>query len=232
MTKNSKRAFISWTGGKDSSLALFLAKEIGYEILGLVTFIPESSSFRAHPLHVIKKQAESLNLPWRKLTVKDPYKQSYEKALIKLKDEFAIDYIITGDIDLIDNHPDNYMKERCEVVGLKIFNPLWQKSRNDIWALLLSNNFKVVITFAKKESLAIDWIGKVITTEKLKELVELSDTNGIDLTGENGEFHTIVIDSPNFDSELKFDSTSVVSDEKYNYVKVNEVILKTKICSL
>ncbi len=226
--KNYKKAFVSWTGGKDSSLALFLAKQLGYEIIGLATFVPESSKFRAHPLHVIEKQMESLNLPWRKLTVKEPYKQSYEEALQKLKDEYGIEYLITGDIDLIDNHPDNYMKNRCDAVGLNVFNPLWQKSREDIWYLLLANNFKVMLTLAKKESLSKDWIGSTITSEKLKELSELSITQGIDLTGENGEFHTIVIDSPDFESELKFNSTSVVSDNKYNYIKIDEVHLKTK----
>jgi diphthamide synthase (EF-2-diphthine--ammonia ligase) len=51
-----KKAMVSWTGGKDCALSLFMAKRSGFEISGLVTFIPAGSNFRAHPLDVLKNK--------------------------------------------------------------------------------------------------------------------------------------------------------------------------------
>jgi diphthamide synthase (EF-2-diphthine--ammonia ligase) len=136
-----KKAIVSWTGGKDCALSLFMARQSGFEIAGLVTFIPAGSDFRAHPLIVIEKQAEALNLPWTKIVVEKPYEQFYELSLEKVKRIYNIEYLITGDIDFIGSFSANYMEDRCRAVGLNIFNPVWQKSRDEIWELLFENNY-------------------------------------------------------------------------------------------
>ena len=212
-----KKAMVSWTGGKDCALSLFMAKRSGFEISGLVTFIPAGSTFRAHPLNVIEKQAEVLNLPWTKIIIEKPYPQHYEISLKKIKLMHNIDCLITGDIDLIDNFPTNYMQDRCKAVGLNIFNPLWRKSRGEIWELLFENNFEVIFSFAKKTLLNAEWIGKSITKKTFMEFKKIVHENGGDLCGENGEFHSIVINSPDFKSRLMLKSSRVTSGE-VNYL--------------
>ncbi|MGP8154783.1 MAG: hypothetical protein ACLQBQ_11720 [Smithella sp.] len=122
-------------GGKDSALSLFMAQQSGFEITGLVTFIPTGSNFRAHPLKVIEKQAEALNLPWTKIVIDNSYPRFYEPSLLKIKVMYDINCLITGDIDFIGNFSTNYMEDRCHAVGLNIFNPIWQKSKDEIWEL-------------------------------------------------------------------------------------------------
>jgi diphthamide synthase (EF-2-diphthine--ammonia ligase) len=77
-----KKAMVSWTGGKDCALSLFITRQSGFEISGLVTFITEGSNFRAHPLNVIEKQAEALNLPGQRWLLKNPIR-SFMKSLLK-----------------------------------------------------------------------------------------------------------------------------------------------------
>jgi uncharacterized protein (TIGR00290 family) len=217
-----KKAMVSWTGGKDCALSLFMARRSGFEISRLVTFIPAGSNFRAHPLDVIEKQAEALNLSWIKVIIKKPYPQSYELSLKKIKLMHDIDCLITGDIDFIDNFPTNYMEDRCKVVGLNIFNPLWQKSREEIWELLLENNFEVIFSFAKKNLLNAEWIGESITKENFMKFKKNIHANGGDLCGENGEFHSIVVNSPDFQRRLILKSSRITSCE-INYLKIEEV---------
>jgi uncharacterized protein (TIGR00290 family) len=222
-----KKAIVSWTGGKDCALSLFIARQSGFEIVGLVTFIPAGSNFRAHPLNVIEKQAEALDLPWTKIVIEKPYPQSYELSLEKVKLMYDIDCLITGDIDLIDNFPTNYMEDRCKAVGLNIFNPIWQKSRDEIWELLFENNFEVIFSFSKADLLSAEWIGKRITKEIFTEFKKAVHANGIDLCGENGEFHSIVIDSPNFNRKLMLKSSRIISEDEFNYLKIEDVSFKS-----
>jgi len=221
-----KKAMVSWTGGKDCALSLFITRQSGFEISGLVTFITEGSNFRAHPLNVIEKQAEALNLPWTKMVIEKPYPKFYEISLKKIKRMHDISYLITGDIDLIDNFPTNYMEDRCKVVGLNIFNPLWRKSRDEIGELLLENNFEIIFSFAKANLLSDEWIGKSITKETFTEFKKAAQINGVDLCGENGEFHSIVINSPNFRRSLVLKSSLMTSGE-FNYLTIEEVSIKS-----
>lgn len=217
-----KKAMVSWTGGKDCALALFIARRSGFEISGLVTFIPAGSDFRAHPLDVIEKQAAALNLPWIKVIIEKPYPQGYELSLKKIKLMHDIDCLITGDIDFIDNFPTNYMEDRCKAIGLNIFNPLWQKSREEIWELLLENNFELIFSFAKKNLLNAEWIGESITKGNFVKFKKNIHANGGDLCGENGEFHSIVINSPDFQRRLILKSSRITSHE-INYLTIEEV---------
>lgn len=220
-----KKAIVSWTGGKDCALSLFLARQSGFEISGLVTFIPAGAGFRAHPLNIIEKQAEALNLPWTKMVIDDPYPQSYELSLKKIKLQDGIDCLITGDIDFIDSWPTNYMEDRCLAVGLNIFNPLWRKSREEIWELLWENNFEVVFSFSRADLLNAGWIGKSITKEIFIEFKRTVHAHGLDLCGENGEFHSIVLNSPDFNRKLMLPSFRIISENGFHYLKIEEVSL-------
>lgn len=221
-----KKAIVSWTGGKDCALSLFLARQSGFEIAGLVTFIPAGSSFRAHPLTVIEKQAQALNLPWTKMTVEKPYERFYEVALEKVKQKYGIDYLITGDIDFIGGFFTNYMEDRCRSIGLNIFNPVWQKSRDEIWNLLFENNFEIIFSLSRVHLLGGEWIGTSITREVFIEFKNIVQTNGIDLCGENGEFHSIVVNSPDFRNRLILKSSRIISDNAFHYMDIEEVSLQ------
>ena len=129
MVVTMQNAAILWTGGKDSAMALFEARQNGYHIRYLVTFAPPEPDFLAHPLEFIKMQAQALVLPHYFLPISKPFEQNYEAGLCKLRDKMGVNCIVTGDIAEVDGHP-NWIRERSRPVGLSVYTPLWGRDRN------------------------------------------------------------------------------------------------------
>ena len=222
-----KKAAISWTGGKDSSLALFEAKKLNYDIVCLVTFAPKNAKFLAHPLEIMKLQAKALSLPHYILEITEPVKESYETALQHLKDEHAIETIITGDIAEVEGLP-NWLKECSKKAGLKVTTPLWGKDRNELITKLLELKFKVIFSCVKKPWFTPDWIGTELTNETFNKLQTLHQQTGLDICGENGEYHTLVLDSPLYKQQIKINSSKNQIKDKLMYLDIQKVNLEEK----
>lgn len=209
-----KNAAVLWTGGKDCALALYKAQQAGYKIQYLVTFVPENSNFKAHNLGLIQNQVQAMGVPYLKLTVKPPMKESYENAISTLKSEYNITTLITGDIDEIDGHPTNWIEERAKGTGVSVFNPLWKKDRKDLIHELINNQFEVIFSLVKKPFFTKDWVGRHIDLGTLEELQKLN----IDICGENGEYHSMVLNAPFFKEALQLSSSEVIEEENYFYI--------------
>ena len=206
-------AAVLWTGGKDCALAFFKAQKKGYNITHLVTFIPEKPDFKAHNLSLIQQQIEVIGLPHLLLTVKTPMQESYENNIAILKNQHNIETLITGDIDEVQNH-DNWIEKCCQKPGMLVYNPLWKKDRNELLNQLINENFKIIFSLVKKPFFNQDWVGKVIDTTIIDDLKKLN----IDICGENGEYHTMVLNAPFYSKELKIDSYTIIEHEHYFYL--------------
>jgi diphthine-ammonia ligase len=213
------KAIVLWTGGKDCNLALHEAKNFGIEIVGLVTFIIENEELRAHPFRIMEQQANALDLPYEVISIQEPFIESYEDQLQLIKDKYQIDTIVTGDIAEV-NKEKNWITERCNAVGLISFLPLWHLNRKDILMKLIELNFEVIFSFVKEPWLNFDWLGEKIDLQILKKLEDLHKQNGIDVCGENGEYHTIVLDSPEFKNRLSVKTLQKYSDNGIHLLKI------------
>jgi uncharacterized protein (TIGR00290 family) len=193
-----KKAVVLWTGGKDSCLALHLAREGGFEIFALVTFVPEGGAeFLAHPQAEMREQAEKLGLAIHFLEIGTSYKESYVDGLKWIKESLGAGTVVTGDIDLVDGFP-NWIEECCEGTGLAVFRPLWLKSREWVLREVLDLGMKVRISFLNHPALPRRWLNRIIDEPLFLEMKAVSASCGIDLAGENGEYHTMVVDAPAF----------------------------------
>ncbi len=210
-----KTAAVLWTGGKDCALAFFKAQKKGYRITYLVTFAPESPSFKAHPIHLIKKQAKAINITHLLLTVKTPIKESYENAIQLLKDKHKINTLITGDIDEVDGHS-NWIEECSLKSEMQVFNPLWKKDRTYLLNELIINKFQVVFTLVKKSVFNKNWIGKPLDKNSINNL---NKKLNIDICGENGEYHTMVLNAPYFQHEIVIGNIELTENDNYYYLK-------------
>ena len=212
-SRRKKRAAVSFTGGKDCHLAMtrccLFDKKNDYEIVCLVIFHPPSKKFRAHPIAWQEQQAAALGLPLALYCVEaitidnnntniitEPcYKQGYARAIRELHRDYSVDIIITGDIDYVGSVTTNFMTEVCEtfVPHVSIELPLWQTK--DRRALLLEmieqRGFRIIFSCVK-EPLDASWIGRRLDRNAIRDLEELD----IDMTGENGEYHTMVLNVP------------------------------------
>jgi len=193
-----KQAAVLWTGGKDSCLALHRAFDEGISIACLATFVSEDHrEFQAHPTAETRRQANAMNLDLHFIPVREPYRDSYIRGLTWLKD-LGITAVITGDIDHIEGHP-NWIAECCSGLDLEVIRPLWQESRHALMEELITRGIQARITWINHPGIPRSWKGRVIDFDCLTELHRLSVNAGIDLCGENGEYHTIVDSAPLFE---------------------------------
>ena len=224
MADTGKRAVVLWTGGKDCNLALHEAKIAGYDIVGLVTFMMGDGKFKAHPIDVMKLQAKALGIQHISVSVAEPYTESYEEAIRKLKEEQGIATLVTGDIAEI--HGDfNWITERSKPSGVKVYLPLWHLDRGQVLQRILSSGFKVIFSCVKEPWFSAEWLCKELNE---KTAVALRTIPNLDLCGEQGEYHTLVLDGPGYKAEIKIDSFTTCKENEIFYMGVPKFLLKEK----
>lgn len=216
-----------WTGGKDSSLALFEAAQAGYGIRCLVTFAPPTPDFLAHPLEFMQLQAQVLRLPHYVLPIAEPFAESYETHLHSLRHEMGIDVVVTGDIAEVGGSP-NWIRERSRPAGMEVYTPLWGRDRNALLEQLLRHGFKVRFSCVKKQCLSEDWVGRELDARAITDLQEIRQRTGLDLCGEEGEYHTLVTDSPQFKRAIEVQSFTACANESLAYMKIHHLALARK----
>ena len=147
---------ISWTGGKDCNLALLYAKRNpNLDVQYLITFRPEGKPFRAHPLPFMEAQAKSLGLELLHVIIPDQtstttdYMKAYVDGIRKVKENYGITVICTGDMDLIGTMERNWIERCCEQVGdgMRAFLPLWKKDREECLEAMLEEGLEILFTY-------------------------------------------------------------------------------------
>jgi diphthine-ammonia ligase len=219
---------VSWTGGKDSSLALYETEMSGYRINCLVTFAPSQERFLAHPIAFMRLQAQALDLPHHVITVEEPYERGYENAISSLKDECGINALVTGDISEIAGHPTNWMADRSVRCGIDLLRPLWHRDRLELLNRLLSLRFKILFSCVKRPWFTEEWLGLELSQDSIERLCELSERTGLDMCGEQGEYHTLVLDGPRFKKSIKMHSFSKHVDDSTMYISSEDIQLADK----
>lgn len=220
-----KNAAMLWTGGKDSSMAFYEATQSGYHVRCLITFAPPEADFLAHPLSFLKTQAQALGLPHYVMPITAPFESGYESSLKRLRDEMGIHCVITGDIAEVDGKP-NWICERSRVVGMDVHMPLWGRDRNVLLKQLLERGFKTRFSCVSTRWLNMNWIGRELTVSVIAELRVIREQIGLDLCGEEGAYHTLVTDGPQFTRPIEIRSYSTQTTDSFAYMKIHE----SKLC--
>ncbi len=189
----------SWSGGKDSCYAMMQAVAQGMKPKVLLNMMNENGQVsRSHglPLSILKQQAEKMNLPIVTIPATwNEYEAKYIKALQEIKTEFELTAAVFGDIDL---QPHRDWEEKvCKAVGIQAVLPLWQQNRIDLVNEMLTNGIETMIVSCNTQ-MGENYLGKIMTKELAQEL----EAKGIDSCGENGEFHTMVINCPLFSEPI------------------------------
>ena len=183
--------FCSWSGGKDSSLALYKAIQQGSHPCYLLTMMIESGSrSRSHgiPKEVLEEQARCLGIPIRFCSTSwATYTENFLKELSAFR-ELELQTGVFGDID-IEGHYE-WVQTVCNKEEVRAWLPLWQMDRMTMLTELLQAGFRIEMVVVKDGVLPTSFLGRVLDFELIKEFEDL----GIDLCGENGEYHTIVTD--------------------------------------
>ena len=199
-TSAQGRKFVaSYSGGKDSRLALYKAMQMG-KATALITRLRSSDGLAgAHGVShsILQAQAQAMNLPLLAFYATwENYKSGLIQCIQEAKDMGA-EVLVTGDIDLPEHNC--WHEDVAQTCGVSLAVPLWQRNRKDVVDEFLSLGFvsKVVSVDLSKGMKESD-LGRIFTKQFVKEL----EARGVDCCGESGEFHTIVLDGPIFSAPL------------------------------
>jgi len=224
MTDNTEESiagrpfFCSWRGGKDSCLALYHAIQNGGKPQSLLTILSEdgvTSRSHALPKPLIEEQARSLGLlsAFRSATW-----QQYEVEFVSALHEFkksGIEVGVFGDID-VDSHRE-WVRRVCDDAGIVPIHPLWKRDRRELLEELIGLGFIAKIVVINEQKMDKSFLGKTIQAQTIVDMEE----NGIDPSGELGEYHTVVTDGPIFSSIVEIEPAGEQHHEGYWFLKVN-----------
>ncbi|RNC99527.1 diphthine--ammonia ligase [Lysinibacillus halotolerans] len=209
------RFIASFSGGKDSTLALFKAMKAG-EAVGLIVMMEEEGKrSRSHgmPPEIIRAQASSIGLPiYAAAASWTDYEKVFIGLLEKAKKQGA-ELLVTGDIDIPEHGC--WHEKVTNDVGLKLGMPLWEMDHRAVVEEFIDLGFvSVVVTVNLSLGMREDDLGRTFTHEFVKEL----EARGIDPCGEGGEFHTTVIDGPIFKHPIPVRKCDVIKDGDYAFL--------------
>ena len=192
----------SWSGGKDSCLALHRTLANGDVLTCLITmFTEDGHRSRSHGLarEVIEAQAAAIGVPLLSAAASwDEYEVTFINLLGQAK-RLGADKCVFGDID-IPRH--RQWEERvCEKAGLSAELPLWQQGRLTLLDEWWSAGFEARIAVAREGVVNRKYLGRVLDRGTADELA----ATGIDPCGENGEFHTVVTSGPLFHKPIQLE---------------------------
>jgi uncharacterized protein (TIGR00290 family) len=213
-----EKTILSWSGGKDSALALYeLGKTRSYEILALLTTVTEDyDRISMHGVRriLLERQAASLGFPLEKVFIsKDTSDEEYAAKMQTVLARYlaaGVSSVVFGDIFLEDLR--KYREDNLSKVGMKGIFPLWNRDTAELAQTFIDLGFKAVITCIDSNVLDKRFVGRTFDQQFLSELPPT-----VDACGENGGFHSFVYDGPVFQEQISHTIGEIVLRENRFY---------------
>ncbi len=195
-----EKTILSWSGGKDSAMALHaLLDSDQYEVVSLLTTVSEEYGRISHHgvrVELLEQQATALGVPLHMLYLPgancpmEDYEALMKKTMLEYKDN-GIQTVAFGDIFLQDLR--EYRQRNLAKVEMNAIFPIWGRDTTEVVESFISLGFKAFLTCVDGEKLGEKFAGRPIDADLIRDLPD-----GVDPCGENGEFHSFVYDGPIF----------------------------------
>lgn len=225
MVKRPK-ALISWSGGKDSAFACYKALSQGLDIVCLLNAVRKRYgrvAFHGVRRELIELQAETMGIPLYQFRVnRDNYEEKYKEAVREVK-RWGIKSGVFGDIFLADGR--RWVEDVCRKTKIKPTFPLWGIKTATLIRNFVAAGFEAYVVSTQADLLGKEWVGRRIDKTFIKDLKKLKK---IDICGENGEFHTFVVDGPIFKKRIKLIKTRKVFIRGYWFLDIKDYKLVEK----
>jgi len=212
---------LSWSGGKDSSLALAaLRADERYEVVGLLTSI--TSGYDRVSMHGVRRalveaQATALGLPLFEVVLQpqssnEAYEAAFLEAIAGMRAAHpGVNRVAFGDLYLADVRA--YRERLLHSAGLEALFPIWRRDTKSLAEEFIAAGFRATLVCVDTEQLAASFVGRAFDRTLLAALPE-----SVDSCGEGGEFHTFVSAGPIFAEPIAFHvGETVLRDERFAY---------------
>jgi uncharacterized protein (TIGR00290 family) len=209
---------VSWSGGKDSALALHEIRSSGaYEVAALLTTITEGTecvSMHCVRRELIARQTEALGVPLREIRIPPfPSNEVYEARMQSVLEEYRAQGVRTvgfGDLFLADIR--RYRETSLGRLGMHGLYPIWQRDTATLAREFVNLGFRALLVCVDMRAIDRSFCGRAFDHPLLDEL-----PGTVDPCGENGEFHTFVFDGPGFASTVAFTPGAVREESPFAF---------------
>lgn len=207
---------VSWSGGKDSALSLWrIWQQRGAPAALVTSLVDDGSRTRSHRLRpeVLQAQVSAIGVnAVEVVTSLTDYRRNFSAALARLRDYADVDAVVFGDIDLEAHR--SWCRSVCSDLALDCLHPIWDEPRETLLREFLDAGFVTRIVALQPDKLDERLLGRVLDSEVLEEFRRAN----IDLCGEAGEYHTLVVDGPYFSQPLRLREAGRESADGYRFV--------------
>lgn len=226
-----------YSGGKDSTFAIYKALQHNHEVSCLITMLPakpDSLFFHYPNAFLTTYQAECMGMPLISTKVQCRGQEeellSLEQALREAKETFAIDGIVSG--GLSSRFQQKGFQNIAEKLSLQYYSPNWNVDQVQYMHELLKNNFSIMIVGVSASGLDENWLGRVIDKATLEELEALSKKYGFNMAFEGGEAETFVLDCPLFKKRIEISNARKHWDGYRGYYEILDAKIIDKQSSM
>jgi uncharacterized protein (TIGR00290 family) len=203
----------SWSGGKDSCLACYLAIRKGLTISNLVHFDRPNNLHGVDPV-MIRLQAEFAGIPIvQQRVLSENFEQDFKKTVGGLARN-GTQGMVFGDIYL-EPHKE-WVDRVCGELGIEPIEPLWGMKTGNIIQEFLDLGFETIITSGDQKLIDKKYIGRKMD----HEFIEYLQSKKLDVCGESGEFHTFVTGGPLFRGKINITSADVTSRDGFWFLNI------------
>ncbi|WP_049926589.1 diphthine--ammonia ligase [Halopiger goleimassiliensis] len=207
-----------FSGGKDSSWALYRALETGKDVRRLVTVHPGEDSYMYHvpATDLAGLAAESIGIDLLEVDPGDlaaddatdsgeqgdDELEPLEAALAELGRDLqgGIAGVTAGAVE--SEYQTSRIQGMCDRLDCELFAPLWQEDPRELADAMLEAGFEIEIIQVAARGLDESWLGRTLDREAIRDLESLNEEYGVHLLGEGGEFETLVVDGPHMDRRI------------------------------
>jgi uncharacterized protein (TIGR00290 family) len=203
---------VSWSGGKDGCFACYKALQGGYDIRWMVNSISDDHGrvrFHGTEARLIQLQAQATGIALvQNRTSAQHYEEDFKRALRPLIDE-GLAGMIFGDIYVPENR--RWVEKVCRDLSIEAVLPLWGRDPKELFREFIDAGFRAVMVGADSRRVDKEWIGRPLD----RRLLAYLESHRIDPCGENGEYHTFVVDGPLFQQAIEITSARTVAINGY-----------------
>jgi diphthine-ammonia ligase len=222
-----------YSGGKDSTFAIYRAKEMGHQVMCLITMHPvahDSPLFHYPNSWVTEYLADAMQIPLIGFSVNGRAKgdelKALEEAIVQAKSLYEIEGIVYGGIS--SNYQKQAFEQICAQLNIAPVAPLWNAEPQKYLSDLIERNFSIIIVGVSAMGLEKEWLGRQIDKDALGRLAALAKKYGFNLTFEGGEAETLVIDCPLFRKKLRINAATTHWDGQRGIFEIRDVSLVEK----
>ncbi len=223
-----KRVVISWSSGKDSTLALErLNENPHYQVVGLyTTYVDEEVPFQATPLEVVQMQADLLGLPLITIELPEvfPSNDIYQSTIVNALQSSGLNVEAVAFGDMFCNGIADYRRSYIEPAGWECVFPLLGEESKALAFEIVERGIQTTLITTDGEVLPPEWCGRWYD----KTLIE-SLPGHIDPCGEDGEFHTLVTSTPSFQGHIELTKLEVEIGERFSHQRYQAKALPKQI---